>query len=199
MGVKWVGVDPATGRDLVEKNGQIYDTKTYNDTHTVADWVPIGDTQADAYGGFYNNFTFYNNLTLSVRGDFQLGGDVFISDVYIDKYSNTLNRNLSVNAADHWKNPGDIVSQSAVTSAPLLSNLSKYVYDGTYVRISNINLSYNVPLKNTFLDSLAVFADASNVAYWYKAKSPKGMNGIREYSFIYPQARTISLGLNAKF
>jgi len=198
-GVKWVGVDPATGRDLVEKNGQIYDTKTYNDTHTVADWVPIGDTQADAYGGFYNNFTFYNNLTLSVRGDFQLGGDVFISDVYIDKYSNTLNRNLSVNAADHWKNPGDIVSQSAVTSAPLLSNLSKYVYDGTYVRISNINLSYNVPLKNTFLDSLAVFADASNVAYWYKAKSPKGMNGIREYSFIYPQARTISLGLNAKF
>lgn len=198
-GIKWVGVDPATGRDLVEKNGKIYDAKTYSGLYTVADWVPIGDTQADAYGGFNNNFTFYNNLTLSVRGDFQLGGDVFISDVYIDKYSNTLNRNLSVNAADHWRNPGDVVSQSAVTSSPLISNLSKYVYDGTYLRISNINLNYNVPLKNTFLDSLSVFADASNVAYWYKEKSPKGMNGIREYSFIYPQARTISLGVNAKF
>ena len=198
-GIKWVGVDPATGRDLVEKDGKIYDTKTYNDSHTVADWVPIGDTQADAYGGFYNSFTFYNNLTLSVRGDFQLGGDVFVGDVYIDKYSNTLNRNLSVNAYDYWRNPGDNVSQSAVTSSPITPNLSKYIYDGTYVRISNINLSYNVPLKNTFLDALSVFADASNVAYWYKEKSPKGMNGIREYSFIYPQARTISLGVNAKF
>ena len=198
-GIKWVGVDPATGRDLVEKDGKIYDTKTYNDSHTVADWVPIGDTQADAYGGFYNSFTFYNNLTLSVRGDFQLGGYVFVGDVYIDKYSNTLNRNLSVNAYDYWRNPGDNVSQSAVTSSPITPNLSKYIYDGTYVRISNINLSYNVPLKNTFLDALSVFADASNVAYWYKEKSPKGMNGIREYSFIYPQARTISLGVNAKF
>ncbi|MFD2939399.1 SusC/RagA family TonB-linked outer membrane protein [Flavobacterium notoginsengisoli] len=198
-GVKWVGVDPATGRDLVQKDGQIYDTKSYNDSHTIADWEPIGDTQADAYGGFYNNFTFYNNLTLSVRGDFQLGGDVFISDVYIDKYSNTFNRNLSVNVADRWRNPGDIVSQPAATAAPIIPNLSKYVYDGTYMRISNINLSYKVPLKNTFLDTLYVFADASNVAYWYKSKSPKGMNGIREYSFIYPQARTISLGVNAKF
>ncbi|KQO22860.1 SusC/RagA family TonB-linked outer membrane protein [Flavobacterium sp. Leaf82] len=198
-GVKWIGVDPATGRDLVQKGGKTYDAKTYNDLYTVADWEPIGDSQADAYGGFYNNFTFYNNLTLSVRGDFQIGGDVFVTDALIDKYSNTINRNLSVNANDHWRNPGDIVSQSAAVTSPIIPNLSKYVYDGTYARISNINLSYNVPLKNTFLDALTVFADASNVAYWYKSKSPKGMNGVREYSFIYPQARTISLGVNAKF
>jgi len=198
-GIKWVGVDPATGRDLVEKNGKVYDAKMYNDLFTIADWEPIGDKQADAYGGFYNNFTFYNNLTLSVRGDYQIGGDFLVQDALVDKYSNTINRNLSVNANDHWRNPGDIVSQSAVTTSPILANLSKYVYDATYIRISNINLSYNVPLKNTFLDTLAVFADATNVAYWYKEKSPKGMNGIREYSFIYPQARTISLGVNAKF
>lgn len=198
-GIKWVGVDPATGRDLIEKNGKIYDAKTYNDTYTIADWVPIGDKQADAYGGFFNNFTFFNNLSLSIRGDYQIGGDFLVSDVLIDKYSNTLNRNLSVNAYDHWRNPGDIVSQSAVTSSPILPNLSKYVYDATYIKISNINLSYNVPLKNTFLDNLSVFADATNVAYWYKEKAPKGMNGIREYRFTYPQARTISLGVNAKF
>lgn len=198
-GIKWVGVDPATGRDLVEKNGKIYDAKTYSDLYTIADWEPIGDKQADAYGGFHNDFTFYDKLTLSIRGDYQIGGDFLVSDALVDKYSNTFNRNLSVNAYDFWRNPGDIVSQAAVTSSPLMSNLSKYVYDATYVRISNINLSYNVPIRNTFLDHLSVFADASNVAYWYKEKSPKGMNGIREYSFAYPQARTISLGVNAKF
>lgn len=198
-GIKWVGVDPATGRDLVEKNGKIYDAKTYSDLYTIADWEPIGDKQADAYGGFYNDFTFFDKLTLSIRGEYQIGGDFLVSDALVDKYSNTFNRNLSVNAYDYWRNPGDVVSQAAVTSSPLMSNLSKYVYDATYVRISNINLSYNVPIKNTFLDHLSVFADASNVAYWYKEKSPKGMNGIREYSFAYPQARTISLGVNAKF
>jgi TonB-linked SusC/RagA family outer membrane protein len=198
-GIKWVGVDPATGRDLVQKNGQVYDAKTYNELHTVADWEPIGDKQADAYGGFYNTFTFYNNLTLSVRGDYQIGGDLLASSVLIDQYNVTTNRNLSVNAYDYWRNPGDNVSQSAVTLSPILNNLSKYIYDATYIRISNVNLSYNVPLKNTFLDALSVFADATNVAYWYKEKSPKGMNGVREYSYIYPQARTISLGVNAKF
>lgn len=198
-GIKWVGVDPATGRDLVEKNGQVYDAKTYNDLFTIADWEPIGDKQADAYGGFYNNFTFYNKLTLSIRGDFQLGGDFLASNLLIDQYNNTVNRNLSVNAYDYWRNPGDNVSQSAVTLSPIMPNLTKYVYDATYVRISNINLSYNVPVNNKFLTALSVFADASNVAYWYKEKSPKGMNGVREYSYIYPQARTISLGVNAKF
>ncbi|MDA6071330.1 SusC/RagA family TonB-linked outer membrane protein [Flavobacterium sp. AC] len=198
-GIKWVGVDPATGRDLVTKNGQVYDLATYKTLFTIADWEPIGDTQAKAYGGFNNSFTFFSNLILSLRGDFQLGGDFFASDAIIDKYSNTSNRNLSVNAANHWRNPGDIVPYSAVTIVPVTANLSKYVYDATYVRLSNINLSYNVPVKNIFLDTLSVFADATNVLYWYKDKSPKGMNGIREFSYTYPQARTISLGVNAKF
>ena len=198
-GIKWVGIDPATGRNLIEKNGKIYDAKTYNDLYTIADWEPIGDKQADAYGGFYNNFTLFNNLTLSVRGDFQIGGEFLASNQLIDQYNNTSNRNLSVNAYDYWRNPGDNVSQPAVTRSPILPNLTKYLYDATYIRISNINLGYSVPLKKSFLSSLAVFIDASNVAYWYKEKSPKRMNGIREYSYIYPQARTISLGVNAKF
>ncbi|WP_281234103.1 SusC/RagA family TonB-linked outer membrane protein [Flavobacterium gelatinilyticum] len=198
-GINWVGVDPATGRNLVEKNGKVYDIMTYRSLYSIADWEPIGDRQPDAYGGFYNSFSFYNNLVLSFRGDFQIGGDFLAQDVLIDKYSNTSDRNLSVNAYDYWRKPGDIVSQPAVTNNPIVPNLSKYVYDATYVRLSNVNLSYNVPLKNSFLDALTVFADATNVAYWYKEKSPKGMNGIRELSYTYPQARTISLGVNAKF
>ena len=198
-GINRVGVDPATGRDLLEKDGKVYDAATYKSLYTNADWVPIGDKQADAYGGFNNNFTINKNIVLSIRGAFQIGGDYLVQDVLIDKYSNTLNRNLSVNAYDHWRQPGDIVSQSSVSISPVNANLSKYVYDATFLKINNINLSYNVPLKNTFLDTLAVFADASNVWYWYKEKSPKGMNGIRELNYSYPQARTISIGMNAKF
>lgn len=198
-GVKWAGIDPATGRDLIKKDGQIYDAVTYNSLFNQTDWEPIGDTQPKAFGGFSNSFSFNNSITLSINGAFQLGGDKLISDEIISKYSILLNRNMSVNAYDYWRNQGDIVAQPAPGKNTLVPNLSKYLYDATYIKISNINLSYSVPVKNTFLDSLVVFADVSNALYWYKEKSPPGLNGIRELNFNYPQSRTISLGINTKF
>jgi len=198
-GVKWAGIDPATGRDLIRKDGQLYDAPTWRSLFNELDWEPIGDLQPKAYGGFSNSFSFDNRFTLSFTGAFQLGGDKLISDEIVSKYSNLINRNMSVNAYDYWRNQGDVVSQPAPSQNTQLPNLSKYVYDATYFKISNINLSYNVPIKKTLLETLTVFADVSNAFYWYKEKSPKGMNGIREFSFNYPQSRTISLGINTKF
>ncbi|MEL1242420.1 SusC/RagA family TonB-linked outer membrane protein [Flavobacterium flavipallidum] len=198
-GVKWVGVDPATGRDLIKRGDEIFDAATYKRTFTNADWEPIGDTQPKAFGGFRNALTINNRLTLTLIGSFQWGGDKLVSDQIISKYSTLSNRNMSVNAYDYWRNPGDIVTQPAPSNVTLIENMSKYLYDATFIKISNVNLSYNVPVQHTFLDNLNVFFDISNVAYWYKQKSPKGMNGIREFSYTYPQARTISLGINTKF
>ncbi|MCB4807597.1 SusC/RagA family TonB-linked outer membrane protein [Tamlana sp. 62-3] len=199
-GINWVGIDPGTGRDLLEKDGQVYDAVTYNNLFDSADWEPIGDTQPDAYGGFNNSFKF-KNLSLSIRGSFQIGGDFLVEDELIAKYSNTSNRNLSVNAYDYWRNQGDIALQPIVTSNnPTISNYSKYLFDNTYLKLSNINLTYNFPLNSVkFLNNLSVFLDVSNVGYWYKDKSPYDRNGIREFKFNYPQARTISMGINGKF
>jgi TonB-linked SusC/RagA family outer membrane protein len=198
-GVNWVGVDPATGRDLLKKDGKVYDAATYNSLFTEADWQPIGDTRPTANGGFSNTFSFNNRITLSFTGSFQWGGDELVSEEIIAKYRTTSNRNMTVNAYDYWRKQGDIVSQAAPSNNTIMANMSKYVYDATYIKINNINLSYNVPLKNTFIDALTVFGDVSNALYWYKEKSPKGMNGIRELSYMYPQARTISFGVNTKF
>ncbi|SHG37744.1 TonB-linked outer membrane protein, SusC/RagA family [Flavobacterium segetis] len=199
-GVKWRGVDPATGRDLLEKDGQIYDAATYTGLFGPADWVPIGDNQPKAFGGFNNNFIIYNNIILSIRGAFEIGGNTKIDNSLISKYNITSNRNLSVNAYDYWRNQGDIATQPLViNNSTIVPNLTKFLYDSTNLRISNVNLSYNVPISETFLDALSVFVDVSNVVYWYKEKSPAGRNGIREFNFTYPQARTISLGFNTKF
>lgn len=199
-GIKWAGVDPATGRDLVDVNGNIYDAVAYNDLFTNADWEPLGDRQADAFGGFNNTFTINRDLRLAIRGSFQIGGKRLIQDELISNYNVTFNRNLSVNAFDFWRGQGDVALQPLVAVNPLLNNLSKFIYDETNLRISNINLSYNVPTdKVSFLKTLSVNVDVTNVLYWYKDKSPKGRNGIREFRFTYPQARTISCGINAQF
>ncbi|QXP71354.1 SusC/RagA family TonB-linked outer membrane protein [Polaribacter sp. R2A056_3_33] len=200
-GIKWAGIDPATGRDLLKKDGEIYDAITYNSLFTSADWVPIGDYQPDAYGGFNNTFTFNNNISLSIRGSFQIGGDYLAEDELIAKYNITSNRNLSVNAYDYWRTPGDVALNPIVTSNnPTISNYDKYLYDATSLRISNVNLNYSFPKNSlSFLDGLSVYTDVSNVLYWYKEKSLNGRNGISEFRFTYPQARTISIGVNAKF
>nr|WP_315241664.1 SusC/RagA family TonB-linked outer membrane protein [uncultured Flavobacterium sp.] len=198
-GANWVGVDPATGRDLIKKDGKVYDAATYNSLFTEADWEPVGNTQPDAYGGFSNTFSINNRISLSFTGAFQWGGDKLVSEDIIAKYRTTSNRNMTVNAYDYWRKQGDVVSQAAPSNNTIMPNMSKYVYDATYIKINNINLSYNVPLKNTFIDSLTLFGDISNALYWYKEKSPSGMNGIRELSYTYPQARTISFGVNTKF
>ncbi|MGQ1785659.1 SusC/RagA family TonB-linked outer membrane protein [Saccharicrinis sp. GN24d3] len=201
-GIKWVGIDPATGRDLLEKDGEIYDAATYNNIFSAVDWVPIGNRQPDFYGGFSTSFSYRNNLKLSVRGSYKYGVDKMVDDELIAKYNITVNRNLSVNAYDYWKQPGDIATQPAVTSDnPPISNYNKYVYDASHFKINNISLSYILPVAkmNIFLDNLVVNFDVSNVATFYKDKSPYGKNGIKEFYYLYPQARTWSLGIKASF
>ncbi|TRZ43196.1 SusC/RagA family TonB-linked outer membrane protein [Robertkochia solimangrovi] len=199
-GVKWAGIDPATGRDLIDVNGQIYDAATYNQLHTEEDWQPLGDSQPDVYGGFNTRFQIFKNLLIAVRGSYQFGSEYLVSNSLISQYNVTYNRNLSVNAFDYWRNSGDNVLQPIPANNPVISNLSKFVYDDSYIRISNINLSYQIPLpENSFLDTFSIFTDISNVAYWYMDEAPKGLNGIREFRFSYPQARTISCGIKTSF
>lgn len=199
-GVNWIGVDPATGRDLVSKNGQVYDAATYNALFENDAWEPLGDRQPDVYGGFSTRFTLFKDLQLSVYGSYQLGSEYVVSHELISQYRITFNRNLSVNAYDFWRNQGDRVTQPVPGNNPIISNMSKYVYDDSYIKINSINLTYKIPVENIgFLDNLSVFVNASNVAYWYRSDSPAGLNGIRELRYTYPQARTISCGLNTRF
>ncbi len=201
-GIKWAGIDPATGRTLVTKDGKTYDLTTYNEYFDSDDWEPIGNTQADFYGGFCTNITFKKRLRLAVRGSYKYGNSKLISNSLIDKYSYLSTRNLSVNAYDYWKQAGDKTTQPAVNSSnPTNANLSKYVYDASHIKINNINLSYQLPVDqwHIFLNSLTVNFDVSNVATFYKEKSPEGKNGIKEFYYTYPQSRTWSVGINASF
>ena len=202
-GLDWVGIDPATGRDMIQYNDQVYDLATYRSLYTEANWQPIGDSQPDAYGGFSTSFQFGNSLSLSVRGSYQIGGEYLADYQLISQYNFTTSRNLSVNAFDYWRGPGDTAALQPLVSNtnPIAANMSKYLYDATFIKLSNINLTYTIPVRTLKvpLDQLSVFLDVSNVAYWYKDKSPAGRNGIREFRFTYPQARTISLGVKTSF
>lgn len=206
-GVRWAGIDPATGRDLIYvrppgNQGQVMDAATYRDRFGNTNWEPLGDRQADHYGGF-SNVINWKGFTLGIRGTYQWGADFMIQDDLVSNYNITVNRNLSVNAYDYWRGPGDRDALQPVVTRnnPIIPNLSKFMYDASYLKLSNINFGYRQNLEEPFLGlkSISLSLDVTNVLYWYRFPSPEGRNGIREFRFTYPEARTWSLALKMAF
>ncbi|WP_326983167.1 SusC/RagA family TonB-linked outer membrane protein [Chryseobacterium sp. MYb264] len=199
-GYQWLGVNPANGLDTYMINGEIKDAGQFTASNT-SQYTVIGNSQPDFTGGLSNRIS-YKNVSLSFLINFEWGGDVLVGSELIDKYNNLINRNMSVNALDYWTAPGDIAENRKPTSKTTIANSSKYIYDNSYIKLQNINLNYQLPLrkiKNNFIKSASIFIDCTNVLYWYKEKSPAGKNGIREFRYLYPEMRTFSFGFRANF
>lgn len=121
--------------------------------------------------------------------------------------------NLNANALnifkDSWtpENPG--AKYPALYNSPNQNNTktsSFWLYDGTYVRLRNLELAYTFNTLAAFekigIKSLRVFASGNNLFTFSKLKDfdPEAPNiDPGKSSFYYPQLKTMSLGLSIKF
>lgn len=200
-GFESVGIDPATGRELFNVDGGIYDAAYVRQNFNSSDWKVIGDSQPDFYGGIRNNFR-YKDFNLNIIMSYTYGGDQLIGREVLDNYNSFINRNLGVNAFfDAWRAPGDIASLPALTNSVSVSNSSRYVYDASNIQLKSVSLSYNLPVNNWKLPlrTCAVNINGSNLFYWFADRSPAGRNGIAELRNVYPEMRTFSIGINTTF
>ncbi|UZT98099.1 SusC/RagA family TonB-linked outer membrane protein [Chryseobacterium fluminis] len=200
-GYQWLGINAENGQDIFMVNDVPTDANQF--TANASTYTIIGDSQPKAIGGLSNSIR-YKNLSLSFLINFELGGDVLVAGELIDQYNILSNRNMSVNALDYWTGTGDAsaVNHIPKSNAKIIANSTKHLYDNTHVKLQNINLNYQLPLhkiKNSFVKSASIFADCTNVLYWYKEKSPAGRNGIREFRYLYPEMRTFSFGFKFNF
>ena len=158
----------------------------------------IGNAQPKYIFGFTNTFSHKKwALNFLLRGS--IGNDVF---------------NLTAANMSYLSNlPGKNVLTSAVTSglnrdAPKVFS-SRWIENGSFVRLDNITLSYNLGLKNTFIYSANVFLSGQNLLLItkYSGLDPEvnaevsrtGTAPLGIDYLSYPRARTISFGLNATF
>jgi hypothetical protein len=119
-----------------------------------------------------------------------------------------------------WRKPGDItnVPQARLFEGNGTGESSRYVSDGTYIRLKNVTLGYNFPssvLSKIKLTRVRVYASALNLLTFTKYKgwdpevnsdsysvnangTPNNTSqGIDFYSA--PQAKTITFGINVGF
>jgi len=203
-GYKSLGVDPSTG-DLVfedvNKDGII----------DVNDKTKIGSPHAIFQGGFSNIFT-YNNIELNVFLQFSYGNDVFNGTRrYIESMKDANNQTTAV--LDRWQEPGDITDVPKASNADPNENnrvSSRFVEDGSYLKIKTIRLSYD--LNNNFIDKLKIkdfkiFLLGQNLFTFtnYSGLDPEvnyaGSDVIRNgvEFFTYPPAKIYSAGITIKF
>ena len=168
------------------------------------DYIVAGNYQAKFEFGLTNTFAYKKwDLTVLVQG--RVGGDLLSIG---SRGWNRATGDPRYNYMDSWlkkaywseEEPGDGVVPaffSVVTS----QYDTNWLYDASYIRLKNIAIGYNVPVKKV-IKSLRLYASCDNVYMWdsyYPGYSPEAATQDNSDWGSYPQARTISFGLNATF
>lgn len=171
----------------------------------------IGSPYPDFYYGMTNSFA-YKNISLSITLQGSQGNKVYSnSDNFL--YTRARYKQLSV-VKNYWKSeaePGDGESPRP-NNAPtggLREKSTRFLDDGSFLRINNINLSYSFNdnvARRLGMSALRVYVTATNplLITKYKFFNPEVSNssnpltpGVEDYN--YPLAKSLIIGLNVSF
>lgn len=169
----------------------------------------IGNVNPKFYYGFTSEFS-YGNFDLSVFFQGVQGGNIINTLKYVTdnlgSYSNT-----TVDAYNkRWtgEGSGGTNPKAILNSWRSFKFSDRYVEDGSYLRLKNINLGYTFNLKNTeILKSLRAYLSVNNVftVTHYSGYDPEvngfGQDPSRRGVDLgnYPTSRTYALGVNCSF
>ena len=195
------GVDPQTGdikyKDL-NGDGRI----------TVSDKTYIGDPNPDFTFGFTNDFS-YKNFTLSIFFQGSYGNDIYNAS-RIETEGMYDGKNQSTAVLNRWKKRGDITDiPRAVKGTDNIKASSRWVEDGSYLRLKTLTLAYNLPtqaLQQYGIRKVQPYLTAQNL--WtltnYKGFDPEVNEGLSGPTMgidwgTYPQTKSFIFGLNIEF
>lgn len=148
---KQLGVDPQTGAAIFEdvnKDGQI----------TVADRQILGNASPKLFGGLTNTVT-WKNFDLGVLLNFQTGNDVYNLNKFFGEGGGTrdANRVLFADQLNRWQKPGDITVVPRLTAFGnnyTLEQNSRFLEDGSFLKLRSLTLGYTIPRRITALAKL---------------------------------------------
>ncbi|MBO9620393.1 MAG: TonB-dependent receptor [Niabella sp.] len=176
------------------------------------DIVKIGDPNPDYIFGFNNDFR-YKDFTLGIFFQGSVGNDIFnATGMLINSGSVTAYGNQTQDWWLHrWTpyNQHNDVRYPSFTTAAQMVNSTKGVEDGSYVRLKNIRLAYNLPqriLTRSHIRTLSVYCTLNNIITWTKytgfdpevnSGTAAGVtnNNIGSDIGSYPRANTFLFGL----
>ena len=180
---------------------------------TADDRTVVGSNQPDFVWGITNTFS-YKNFDLTIVADGVQGNEVFnIAGRFLSNLEG--NQNQAASALNRWRSvdePGDGVTPRAnrVTSGNNNIESTRWLEDGSFIRIQNVTLGYNFSselIENSPFSALRLYGAVSNLAYItdYTGYNPEvsleGGNPLspgEDYG-SYPLSRRFTIGVKVGF
>jgi TonB-linked SusC/RagA family outer membrane protein len=198
----FAGVNPANGDALWwTEDGEL--SNKFSDARRVI----AGSPEPKLTGGFNTNIS-WKGIMLDVNLEYKYGNKVLIEEMH---YSNSdgfswLN-NQATTAIDYWKKPGDIArNPKPLADNPTSSSTyrnTRWMFDGSYLRVKNISLSYTLPkelVKRLNLQNLRIYGSALNLYTFHNVDYYDPERGVQGAGYgIYPQTKKFVFGLEVSF
>lgn len=217
-GAEYAGVDPNNGDALwyvntKDADGNIIDETTTTNNFSEAEFVALGDPNPDLIAGMNNTFSFKGlELNVMLQGVWgnqihnAAGGFMSCQACWFD--------NQTKDQLRAWKQPGDVTD---VPEARFFwgngdqSRSSRYLSEGSYLRVKTATLSYSLPnsmLNSTGLTKVRIYISGQNLFTFtdYDGWDPEVttdafVTNVRAGVDFYaaPQPKTFTVGLNVGF
>ena len=170
----------------------------------------IARTQPKHYGSIYNNFS-YKGFSLGVLFTYKYGFDVINGNkhrMYANGYANF---NQMGEMRNHWTpyNTDTDIPRADYEDRNLTS---RFVEDGSFIRLQSINLSYNLPsnaMPGIGLNSFQIYSNIDNVFLWTKytgfdpeVSVARGQRAITSQNLdygAYPRTLNVTFGVKIGF
>lgn len=201
-GYKALGVDPETGN-------MFYEDAEGNPTLTPSDKDKryIGNANPKFTFGMTNNFSWKGlNLNILLTGSY--GNDIFNASK-IEMVGMNGGGNQITDVLRRWRIPGQITDIPRAGSATNNLTSTRWIEDGSYIKIKNITLSYDIrspKLEKVNISKIQPYVTLQNFFTFtdYSGYDPE----VSQYSSAtsmgvdwgtYPNVKTVVFGLNVTF
>ena len=129
-----------------------------------ADRTVIGDPNPDIYGNIYTRLA-WKQWTLNATMNYSLGADVYnYQRALLEGGSQFYNQTTAMNS--RWTTEGQQTDIPRVSYGDPMGNArfsDRWIEDGSYLRLANVTLAYELPIQSTYLQGITVWGSAQNL------------------------------------
>jgi len=181
--------------------------KVYNS----ADLMVIGNGTPKFSIGFINDVT-YGNFALSFMFQGTQGNQIYSQTMaYLWGGQGQAYNAVTADALNVWTPEHETDNPAFSSTGKNFINSSRYVYNGSYIKMKNISLSYHVPaalLTRIKIRSLEIYGSAQNILWItkYPGYDPEVSNASANNAItqglemgVIPNPRTYTMGLRVGF
>ncbi len=159
-------ISDAAGNEMYFGGGDMKFVDTDGDGEiTKLDRQVIGDPNPDIYGNIDLRFHIGSNWSLSAGFKYSLGNDIYnYQRALLEGGSLFLNQTKALNR--RWMSEGQVTDIPRITYTDPMGNSrfsDRWIEDGSYLKLSNVTLSYKIPVRNEYIQGITVWGSANNL------------------------------------